>query len=271
MTDRPDPNAEDLDAIARRVRDLPPVEAEPAFRSALREAFVSGEVAPAGRRSDAITQSRAWWLGWRVLAPLAAAMIVVALFTVLGPGPMRVLDVEGTGTVRVDGRDFAAAGRESLIRAIHGGADVEVGDGVTLDLLVPRVALYELTAGTRMTLPAPPSRWAGHAAACSLLTGEMRLKTGSRFHGNRLTVYTPRGLVIVRGTLLSIAVDEEGTCICVLEGVASVGVDADHLEDVQPGFRKIMLANGETSVVPVKPMHRDGVLKFEALHGEAVD
>lgn len=270
MTDRPDPKSDDAEAISRSVHDLPPVEADPTFRHAVREAFVSGRLPP-GRRPAGGDSRLASRFGWRLYLPLAAALLGVALFVALRPVPMRILDVQGVGKIRIDGLEVVAAGRETPSRALRPGADVQVGDGVTLDLLVPRFALYELTPGTHMTLPSTPSRWTHAAVACTLRVGEMRLKTGSRFHGNELTVITPQGIVVVRGTLLSVAVDDDGTCVCVLEGVASVGVDADHLEDVRPGFRKIMLAGGGTSIVPVKDMHRDGVLEFDSRLGPALD
>jgi hypothetical protein len=39
-------------------------------------------------------------------------------------------------------------------------------------------------------------------------------------------------------------------------------VDKQDLETVTPGYRKIMLKDGTKEIIPVKPMHRDGVLNF---------
>jgi hypothetical protein len=270
MTDRPEPGADEVEAIARQVRDLPPVEADSEFRRSLREAFVHGRIGPSGHPAGG-APPQAVRSGWRLLLPLAAALVGVALFAALRATPLRVVDLRGTGTIRVDGHEIASTDREILSRAVHPGAVVEVGDGVTLDLQVPRFAVYELTPGTRMTLPPAPRRWTRAALACSLHTGELRLATGRRFHGNTLTVTTPNGIVVVRGTLLSVAVDDSGTCVCVLEGVASVGVDREHLDDVRPGFRKVMLVSGETSILPVKDMHRDGVVEFDSREGGALD
>ena len=88
------------------------------------------------------------------------------------------------------------------------------------------------------------------------------------FAGTELRVYTPEGLVVVTGTLLSVQSDEGGTCVCVLEGTAQVGVDEDDLEPVTPGYRKIMLRDGTKEIIPVKPMHRDGVLDFQKRAGD---
>jgi ferric-dicitrate binding protein FerR (iron transport regulator) len=267
MTDRPDGNHWDREAIARRVRELPPVEAEVGFRQRLRDSFVSGEIAPPAADRDEAPRRRIAPPLWRLLVPIAAVIAVLVVILPSRPPGLRILDVSGEGLVNVDGTGIPVQERESLSRAIRGGARVTLDPDVTLDLIVPRLAVYELRPGTRMSLPPAPGRWFGRAVACSLLVGELRLKTGSDFPGTQLTVYTPDGVVVLSGTLLSIAVDSEGTCVCVLEGVAAVGVDGDNLEEVTPGFRKIMLKNGEVSIVPVKPMHRDGVLEFDARIG----
>jgi ferric-dicitrate binding protein FerR (iron transport regulator) len=70
-------------------------------------------------------------------------------------------------------------------------------------------------------------------------------------------------MVVVTGTLLSVQCDTLGTCVCVLEGKARVGVDESDLEIVTPGLRKVMMRDGTKEIIPVKPMHRDGVLDFD--------
>ncbi|MDH3214884.1 MAG: FecR family protein [Candidatus Krumholzibacteria bacterium] len=267
MTDRPDHPWDDR-TIARRVRDLPPAEADDAFRLKVRDSFVSGDIDGVSPRASRAATAPAWRRGFRWLVPVAAAFVVLAVVVQLRGPRLELLDVAGDGTVQVDERSLPTGDREALSRALRGGATVDVGEEVTLDLRVPRFAVYELTPGTRMTLPPAPGRWFGRAVVCSLEAGELRLKTGSRFQGAEMTVYTPHGMVVVTGTLLSIQSDADGTCVCVLEGTARVGVDEDDLEPVTPGYRKIMLKNGTVSIVPVKPMHRDGVLEFDGRVGQ---
>jgi hypothetical protein len=260
MTDRPDEKTPDQESTARDLRDLPQVEADATFRDQLRQSFVSGEIEVTGRRGAPHRRSPVR----RLVVPLALAAAAVIAFMLLRPPRLRVLDVIGDGVVRVDGRAIPTQARDDLAQTLREGAVVEVGPDVTLDLIVPKGVVYELGPGTRMTIPQTPGRWSGRAVACSLSVGELRLRTGRGFNGAELTVHTPDGVVVVTGTLLSIAADAEGTCVCVLEGTAAVGVDVNDLERVTPGYRKVMLKSGEVSIVPVKPMHRDGVLEFDA-------
>jgi ferric-dicitrate binding protein FerR (iron transport regulator) len=127
---------------------------------------------------------------------------------------------------------------------------------------MPGIGVYELVPGTRVTLPGVPGRWWRRTVVGSVLVGEFRFKSEPGFSGSQLTLHTPEGLVEITGTLLSIQCDDSGTCVCVLEGHVRVGVDRDDLELIEPGSRKVMLRNGEVKIVPVKPMHRDGVLEF---------
>jgi ferric-dicitrate binding protein FerR (iron transport regulator) len=268
MTDDRSKKHIDDETVAKWVRELPDAEPDAEFRERLRSAFVSGEIdspdaaaapeAPAARPSRA--SARAPW--WRWLVPVATAMAVIAVF-MFNRGPALEV-IEATGEVTVGGRPLADA-------TPLPGATVEVAAGATLDIAAKGSAIYEVVGGTRMTLPESPGRWWGKAAACSLFVGELRLKTGAKFAGTELRVYTPEGLVVVTGTLLSVQCDEGGTCVCVLEGTARVGVDEADLEPVSPGFRKIMLRDGTKEIIPVKPMHRDGVLDFDDRVGSRIE
>ena len=262
----------DDESIAKSIRNLPGVEADPAFRERLRSAFVSGEL-DAGSQAPAPRAPRAgikWWQ-WFVPATVAAAIAVIALIT-LNQGPsLHVLEATGEGYVRVDGEIIQLADRHKLDDVLVPGAAITVASGVTLDLIADGVALYEVVGGTRMTIPATPGRWFGRAASCSLYAGEIRIKTGAQFAGASLRVFTPDGMVVVTGTLVSIQCDEGGTCVCVLEGTVQVGVGEADLQNVPPGSRKIMLKDGTVEIIPVKPMHRDGVLDFDKRIGDRLD
>lgn len=260
MTDRPKNNI-DESTVAEWLRDLAPVEADPEFRERLASAFASGDIEdaaqPAGRAAPA--PSPAPW--WRWLVPVAVAAVAAFVIVVINRGPMlEFVEVTGAGTILVDGRPESAG-------TLRPGASITVPADMTVDLAAADIALWEVTAGTRMTVPRMPGRWFARTSVCSLFVGEMRLKTGGQFAGGTLLVYTPEGMVEVTGTLLSIQCDENGTCVCVLEGVANVGVNEEDLEPVEPGFRKIMLRDGTVDIIPVKAMHRDGVLDFDARMG----
>lgn len=269
MSDRPRESPE-AESIARQVRALPGATPDPDFRERLRARFVSGEWESEQPLRPVSATVRARW--WHWAAPLAAMIAAVAVGFMLNRGPaLEILDVAGSGDVLVNGQRIALNDMQTLRFEMRPGAVVEVPAGGRVDLRVPGVALYELMGGTRMTLPDVPGRWFERAVACSLGSGELRLKTGDRFTGSELRVDTPDGLVIVTGTLLSVQCDAQGTCVCVLEGAARVGVDTSDLETVTPGNRKIMLRDGTVEIVPVKPMHRDGVLDFDKRLGDQMD
>jgi ferric-dicitrate binding protein FerR (iron transport regulator) len=270
MTDRSKQHFEEND-IPRRVEELPPVEADADFRERLRSAFVGGRLeTERPRQAESAEKKRriAWW-HWVV--PAAAAAVLLAGIVTLNRGPdLRVLEVTGQGEARVDGRRVALDNIEALRADVHAGSEIETPAGTLVDLLAKDVAMFEITGGTHMSIPEMPGRWFGREAACSLFVGEVRIKTGSRFPGSKLVVVTPEGIVEIAGTLLSVQRDSGGTCVCVLEGTAYVGVDQNDMQAVEPGYRKVMLTDGTVEIMPVEPTHRDGVLDFDERVGSQI-
>jgi len=271
MNDRPKDHMDD-ESIARGVRDLPPVEADAAFRSRLRSEFVSGtmaaDVEPGVDVSPERLRTRRRWL-W--LVPVAAAAAAVAVVMALNPGPpLRVLETAGAGYVRLGETPVLLTDRNRINDDLAPGMALSLPPNATLDLVADGVVLYEVVGGTRMTVPGTPGRWFGREVAFTLSAGEVRMKTGPGYPGSTVRVQTPDGLVVVTGTLLSIQCDEGGTCVCVLEGTARVGIDEADLQPVPPGQRKIMLKDGTIEIIPVKPMHRDGVLDFDSRVGHSM-
>jgi ferric-dicitrate binding protein FerR (iron transport regulator) len=258
----------DDERVAKAVRSLPNVEADAAFRERLRSAFVAGELEDTGARAPRPASPRVKrWVAWTVPALIAAAVLALVLAR---PPAFQVIAVDGAGSARVDGQSVALADRDALSRAIHSGAMLVLPDSGSVDLLADHVVMVEVTPGTRATLPQPPGRLFQRAAACSLMAGEIRIKTGPRFHGAKLRVYTPDGMAEITGTMLSVQCDAGGTCVCVVEGTAHVGVDEADLQPVAPGFRKVMLRDGTNKIIPIQPAHRDGVLEFNRRLGDRV-
>ncbi len=255
--------------VARWVSELPRVEADTIFRDALRARFAKGELAAAQAERAPVAVKRApspwprprWWV-W--LAPAAAGAALAFAVVVLNRGTaLRAVETAGTGSIRINDRDVALDDLAAMNASVKAGARIDVPSNATIDLMVDDVLLYELAAGTRMTLPTSPGRWFGGAMQASLLSGEMRIKTGVDFAGKALRVQTPDGLVEVTGTLVSVQCDASGTCVCVHEGVAHVGVDDGDIEPVEPGYRKIMLRDGTVDILPIEATHRDGLVDFD--------
>jgi len=255
MTDKPEHRPDD-ETLAQWLRDLPQAEADPAFREKLKESFADGTLG----EEDSAPPRRIWV---RFTAAAAAAVVLLAGLSVLNRGPsLRVAAVSGSGTVRLAANAIETSDLAALDQLLKPGKRLVLPGEITLDLASPDVATYQVTGGTHFTVPGSPGRWFDRAVACSVLVGEVRLATGNRFPGSELRLYTPDGMVVVTGTLLSVQCDSLGTCVCVLEGTAQVGVNEQDLEPVTPGNRKIMLRDGTVKIIPVKPMHRDGVLNF---------
>jgi ferric-dicitrate binding protein FerR (iron transport regulator) len=84
----------------------------------------------------------------------------------------------------------------------------------------------QVAPGTDLTLPASAGRWFGRATRASVANGEVRITTGTGFHGARLAVETPEAMVQVTGTTLAVICEPTGTCVCVLEGSVRVAAQA---------------------------------------------
>ncbi len=276
MTDDRSNKHPDEETVAKWVGELSDAQPRGEFGDSLRSSFVSGEIDAASSAADAtprapLPRTKPSWLRW--LAP-AVATAAVALFLLIGVDrgtDLQIADVTGTGFATIDGQAVDLSDRAAMTLAVKAGVEIELPAGATLDVAVNGTALYEVTGGSRMTLPDAPGRWFERAVTCSLFVGEVRIKTGTQFAGSELRVFTPEGMVVVTGTLLSVQCDDGGTCVCVLEGIARVGLDEEDLESVEPGFRKIMLRDGTKEIIPVKPMHRDGVLEFDDRAGHHLE
>lgn len=262
----------DENDIPKLVRDLPPVEADAGFRSRLRGRFAEGRLEKGPVREEPSLEGRRLFrrLRWPVAVAAAAALVLITVVMLNRPAELRVLQVTGQGEVQVDGRAVNASDGKALAASIRAGYEIETTPGVLIDFISGNTMLFEVAGGTRMSIPPMPGRWFGRDVTCSLYVGEIRIKTGKDFPGSELLVYTPEGIVEISGTLLSVQRDEGGTCVCVLEGVARVGVDEEDMQPVKPGYRKVMHSDGTTEIISVKPMHRDGVLDFDRRVGDRI-
>jgi ferric-dicitrate binding protein FerR (iron transport regulator) len=255
--------------VADVVRALPRPTASEAFRQSLKADFISGAI----EARDADTPVQEAWVTpgrdtsfWPLLRLAVAAGVVLFLGQWWNAGPsIHVAGEPVEGTLLVNGVHQAVT--EASLRA---GSIVTVDTREPVELLIDGVALFEVAPGTRMTVPTSPNKWFRRRGEFRVEEGEVRFLSGADFAGATYDVITPEGRVEIRGTLLSVQCDATGTCVCVLEGEAWVGVDADHLEPIPAGSRKVMPRGGEPFISPVKPMHADGVVHFQTNHGELI-
>lgn len=240
-------NGREIDALRARLRRVPEAQAPPAFRARLRSQFVLGTIAaPRSRR-----------LGPPLVLGLASAAAAAALLVVaiLASGPAWELSaVSGTGVVRIDGVPVALSSPAGLAVRLRPGARVELPADAQLDLVLPGIAVMQITGGSRAALPGGPGRWITRPMTASLDLGEIRISTGPRFAGARLIVATPEMRALVEGTTLAVLRDHEASCVCVLEGrVAMIG--GGTTDTVRAGFRRSLYRGGNPPLLePIRPM-----------------
>lgn len=245
-----EPMTAEAERASRLVRSLRTPEADPEFRTRLREAFVSGRIeAPARVAPPPVTSSggRPWWrLPVARWALAAAAFVVVWMAgSALNRAPAwQVLEVHGVGVATVDGRPVMLDKVEQLTALIRPGARVRVPDGATVALASRGQMALELTADADVVIPSAPGRWFGRSTYAEVNRGIMRITTGHGFRGARLHVETPAADVDVTGTTLAVICEPVGTCVCVLEGGVKVGRQGEEMIEVAAGRRRFVFLDG---------------------------
>jgi ferric-dicitrate binding protein FerR (iron transport regulator) len=157
---------------------------------------------------------------------------------------------------------------DELARVATPGSLIETTDGGHFELIRPRFMIVEVTPGSRLTLPGAPNRWFGRTVSCRVEQGEVRFLSGPDFPGASLEVTTPDGRIEMTGTIIAVNIDDTGTCVCVMYGTAQVGTGPDDMEEIPSGMRKVLPRDAEPFIDEIKPMHRDGLLEFDARHPE---
>jgi len=232
------------------VRGLGVPAAGPAFRARLKQDFAAGRIGES--RVLALPGSAVPWYrrpAFRLaLVPAALGVLVVAGMAVLsatdrGPG-WTLMTARGNGAVTVDGAPVSLASRADLTRAMHAGARVSVPANAELELMSTAGLVVQVTEGTELTLPATPGRWVNRRVTGTVRRGEIRVTTGSAFHGARLHLRTPEAEVEVTGTTLAVICEPTGTCVCVHSGVVMVGAHGGGMEAVPEGRRRYVFNDG---------------------------
>ncbi len=247
----------------RRVKEAlradAPLRANPDFRARLKQSFVSGEIARDAPPEPAPVVAMSGTDRWiNRFAPLAAAAVLLLTLvpTSLETG-YRMLRGDAAGTWTLDGitRPLSELSSDSLLPA---GAEVQVEAGA-IEVAWDDMLAVRVNPG-RLVLPDP---LAAEGLRGAVREGEAIFLTGPGFAGRDLVITTPEGRVEVVGTAFAVWCDAEVTCVCVLEGHASVGVNSADLEPVSPGKRKVMFADGsDPEILDIMPEHRSGLLDF---------
>ncbi|MFT5234181.1 MAG: ferric-dicitrate binding protein FerR (iron transport regulator), partial [Candidatus Krumholzibacteriia bacterium] len=108
--------------------------------------------------------------------------------------------------------------------------------------------------------------------AVNVHRGEFRIKTGPDFAGRQITMTTSEGQVEIIGTTIAVFKNDDVTCVCVLEGTASIGKDDEHMDPVPAGMRKVMFADGRDPVIiPIEPAHEASLIDFEKITAHIFD
>lgn len=255
----------ELERVQQAIRDIGPVHADPGFRSRLRNEFVTGAIAEGAAgaaRPAPLGRLRAWML---VPAAAAAAAAIWLLVPTAGPAwELRKLKGPGTIAVAAQGEaevNVATRDAARLARLIRPGARIRLPEDTTLDLVAGNVLLFQLDEQAAVTVPRNPRK--GEVMVSHLEAGEMRIKTGPGFRGQRLSVRTAEGRTELSGTVVSVFKGSDFTCVCVLEGTARIGKSETTLEDIPPGMRKVMFADERPSmVIATEPHHAEGLIEF---------
>lgn len=251
--------------VQETLRQVAPVRPDPEFRSRLREQFLSGAIAEGQDVPDApaapVARPRSWW--WAAL-PIAAALVVSFLVADRGPA-WQLHAVQGAGEVTVDGAQIVAGGDMTFDDEVA----MSTGDDTGLQIASQGILLLEIAPHSEVVLPRAPRRWLRRTMTARVNSGELRVKSGSGFPGRRLVVETDEGRTVMIGTTISVYKGADFTCVCVLEGIARIGRDEDHLDAIPAGMRKVMFADGRDPLVTeIEPHHKVDLELFEQSAGQ---
>ena len=231
------------EARAREALALERPRPAPAFRERLKRDFVTGRIGE-GR---ALVLPVAWHRrpAWRLaLVSAAAGLLVVTVLSANRGSGWTVMATRGDGVAIVDLAPVPLGHREDLAHRLRAGARLTVPTGGEVELASASGLVVQVTAGTEFTLPAVPGRWIGRGVRAAVRHGEIRVTTGSAFHGARLRVDTPEAAVEVTGTTLAVICEPAGTCVCVYDGVVKVGPHGGVMEAVTAGRRRFVFNDG---------------------------
>lgn len=248
------------------LRGLSAPKADPAFRARLRQEFASGSIRPKLSLVPGRAPGRGFGPLLGAFAAAAAALVLLAGWANQGPR-WSVRRIMGSGTVTVDDHNFPAGKAGEIAAALRPGAVVHLSEGLTLDLNAGSTILLEMAPGSNVRLPGSPGRWWSRQVVAQVMSGNLRISTGGAFHGASLMVKGRDAEAMVSGTTLTVICDEEGTCVCVREGMVEVRRPNSPLVAVAEGQLMFTPRDGAPSVChgmrPDERVALDGLLARE--------
>ena len=261
--------------LQEAVRGLGEVRPDDAFRERLRAEFISGDIdvpaeAPAADNIVPLDRGGNRRRLWGAAIPVLAAILAFVFFLGGDPG-WELKSVTGTGTITVDGQSVAVADFDAVADLIEPGARIVVPATAELELILGDVMVFGIIRESDVTIPA--GRNGDEATYTANVThGELLVKTGPGFPGEHLLITTSEGRIELTGTTIAVNKGDGFTCVCVLEGPALIGKDKADLEEVGAGYRKVMFASDEPSmIVDIEPGHEKDLTDFEARNEEAFE
>lgn len=245
----PRTSSEDEARARDLVQKLPRPAPDPEFHARLRREFAGGVITSPISRVPA---------RWRAAAVAAAAIVAVILLAraaaLLNRGPDWVVaGASGSGVVILDGREITVS---DLGHELAPRRRLEVKGELQLDLHLPGALVLQIPAGGDVTLPAP-GRWFDRTLRGEIRAGEARWVTGPRFRGSHLVLIAPDATIEVTGTTFAIICEPGATCLCVLDGSATMVTADGRAERVAPGTRRTVYRNGKPPLLEeIRPMER---------------
>jgi hypothetical protein len=150
---------------------------------------------------------------------LAASVLFIVYFVVSRESnpKWRVIDGSASGADIVDGVRVDLSDRARFADLLQTARELDTQQS-TLRIAMRDEVVLDIGPSTRLSQISFPA-----AGPYSVRTdvGSMRVSTGPSFHGNKLRILTDDMEAHVIGTIFSVDVDAEGTCLCCLQGTVS--------------------------------------------------
>lgn len=280
-----------------------PPRARTAFKAQLAEQFLSGRFettedevptleaweVPAAR-PEFREELRARFLGVdetsQPLAPVVSiyrymlAAAVAAAIVLLWVAPWNAQPADGwrsvafdefevTPVVSIDGRSVEYRDDASLDRALSQGCRLET---MTEPLTVMRLeegVLLEVEKATRLDITRTDSMDSGLGLEFYVESGALRVATRPEFVGS-IHVRTPDALIALSGSSLGVDVLDAGTCLCILEGQATMtATDGSDERQVPTNSTAFYYRDGRAGILMEGEVHHDESLLGLLATGEA--